>query len=140
MASVVECIYEGEMVCQARHLDSGDVVHSDSRHLSHPSYFSPTDYVAMGVLSCSLSIIGYYADAREIDVEGMRGKVTTTISQRPYRIASMVMDIYMQDKPYTDREKAGIERVVEACPAHRSIHPDVEQVYVFHWGSEAAKP
>ena len=39
----------------------------------------------------------------------------------------------MPDREYTDRQKAAIEHCAHSCPVHLSLHPDVEQVFVFNW-------
>lgn len=121
------------MMVTSVHGASGAVLHTDSRHLPQPAQFSPTDLVAAGLLSCMLSIIAAYAGARGGNVEGMYGTVETTITQRPYRIQRLAVDIFMPAQPYTAKLQAGIERTVLACPIHRSLHPDVEQLVHFHW-------
>lgn len=39
----------------------------------------------------------------------------------------------MPDRPYTEKQKASIERAAHTCPVHLSLHPDMEQVFIFNW-------
>ena len=39
----------------------------------------------------------------------------------------------MPDREYTDRQKAAIEHCAHTCPVHLSLHPDVEQEFIFRW-------
>ena len=39
----------------------------------------------------------------------------------------------MPDRDYTDRQKAALEHCAHTCPVHLSLHPDVEQQFVFRW-------
>ena len=48
-------------------------------------------------------------------------------------ISTLEVVFTMPDREYTDKQKTMIERAAHTCPVHLSLHPDVEQVFTFHW-------
>ena len=55
------------------------------------------------------------------------------MSANPRRIGKLEVVFTMPDREYTDKQKTMIERAAHTCPVHLSLHPDVEQVFTFHW-------
>ena len=80
-----------------------------------------------------LTIIGIYGKMHDVDVTGTSIEVTKTMSANPRRIGKLEVVFTMPDREYTDKQKTMIERAAHTCPVHLSLHPDVEQVFTFHW-------
>lgn len=95
--------------------------------------FSPTDLCATALASCAMTIIGIYGKMHDVDVTGTSIEVTKTMSANPRRIGKLEVVFTMPDREYTDKQKTMIERAAHTCPVHLSLHPDVEQVFTFHW-------
>ena len=74
-----------------------------------------------------------YGKIHDVDVTGATIEVTKTMSANPRRIGKIEVAFNMPDREYTDKQKAMIERAAHTCPVHLSLHPDVEQVFTFHW-------
>ena len=53
--------------------------------------------------------------------------------REPRRIGKLEVVFTMPDREYTDKQKTMIERAAHTCPVHLSLHPNVEQVFTFHW-------
>jgi uncharacterized OsmC-like protein len=121
----VECTHEqnGSKIITDAPLDSGGKGES----------FSPTDLCAVALATCAMTTMGMYGDAHGCDVTGATVHVEKKMGTNPHRIVSIEVAFTFPDKEYTDRQKAGLERVARICPVHNSLHPDIEQNFSFKW-------
>ena len=95
--------------------------------------FPPTDLCSTALAACAMTIIGIYAKQHDVDVTGTEISITKVMSANPRRIGKIEVVFDMPDREYTDRQKAAIEHCAHSCPVHLSLHPDVEQEFVFRW-------
>ena len=51
----------------------------------------------------------------------------------PARLGRVEVVFHMPDRPFSAKDKTVLARVVQTCPVHHSLHPDVEQVFTFDW-------
>ena len=129
----IESIYEGELRCSSTHLPSGSGLITDAPVDNHGkgSAFSPTDLLATSLLTCVMTTMAIVAERNEIHLKGMRGSVfkhmTTTA---PRRIAKLEVELHMP-KSLNEDDRTRMEATAKGCPVHRSLHPDVEEVWVF---------
>ncbi len=129
--------YLGGLRVECTHLASGTTIITDAPTDNHGKgeAFSPTDLCATALAACAMTIIGLYAQKHGIDVEGTEISVTKTMNAAPRRLGKIEVVLDMPDKGYTDAQKAAMEHCAEVCPVHLSLHPDVEQAFVFNWKS-----
>ena len=127
--------YEGGLHCSMVHEPSGATLSTDAPvdNNGKGEGFSPTDLCATALASCAMTIIGIYGKMHDVDVTGTSIEVTKTMSANPRRIGKLEVVFTMPDREYTDKQKTMIERAAHTCPVHLSLHPDVEQVFTFHW-------
>ncbi|HWL50917.1 MAG TPA: OsmC family protein [Chthoniobacteraceae bacterium] len=123
----IEIEYTGELHCNAKHGPSGATVATDAPVDNHGrgESFSPTDLLATGLGACMATIMGIYASRHEIDLTGMRISVTKEMTQSaPRRIAKLTTTIHL---PAGIEKSDALERAALTCPAHQSLHPDIEK-------------
>ena len=122
-----ESTYRGGLGCSARHLDSGAELQTAAPvdNNGDGSSFSPTDLVGVALGTCILTTMalaarrdGYELGDATVDVE----KQMT--AQPPRRIGRLGCRITLPgglDEGQVQR----LRRAAEACPVHKSLHPDV---------------
>jgi uncharacterized OsmC-like protein len=135
MSATVSAKYLGELRVECTHRQSGAVIVTDAPTDNHGKgeAFSPTDLCAASLAACAMTIIGLYAQKHNLDVAGMEASITKVMTANPRRIQRVEIIVVMPDREYSDKEKASIERAAHSCPVHASLHPDLEQVFVFKW-------
>ena len=133
--ATITATYLGDLRVESVHVASGTRLITDAPvdNNGKGEGFSPTDLCATALASCAITIIGIYCKMHDVDVTGTSIEVTKTMSANPRRIGKLEVVFTMPDREYTDKQKTMIERAAHTCPVHLSLHPDVEQVFTFHW-------
>lgn len=133
--AAITVTYCGNLSMECLHAKSGTVIKTDAPVDNHGKgeAFSPTDLCVTSLATCAMTMIGIYADSRNIDVTGTTIEVTKTMSANPRRIARIELTFVMPDREFSDKEKIMIERAAHTCPVHLSLHENVEQVFTFEW-------
>ncbi len=97
--------------------------------------FSPTDLVAVALGSCALTLMGIAANRLNINIGNTRLTVVKQMASKPpRRISVLHLEIFC---PYvfTEEETQTLIQAVETCPVKQSLHPEISQEFVFHWGT-----
>jgi putative redox protein len=127
--------YKGELHCTITHEPSSSVIYTDAPkdHAGKGEAFSPTDLIAAALGSCIATVLGIYSRRKGWNLEGMRFEVTKEMMQEPERrIGRLLVQVWMpMGLPIEDRQAC--ERVASTCPVHRSLHPGIEILTMFHW-------
>lgn len=134
MTSKVE--YLGELRTEGKHLQSGNVIHTDAPKDNHGKgeAFSPTDLVATALASCMISIMGIVAlKEGATSIVGTTAEVTKIMYQEPRRIGEIHMKVTFPKNNYSEKEKQIYENAARTCPVAKSLHPDLKQVIEFIW-------
>lgn len=131
----MKATYLGGLRCECTHIASGATIITDAPvdNCGKGEAFSPTDLCTTSLAACCMTIIGIYAQKHDIDVTGAEISITKVMNADPRRVGKMEIVFDMPDRDYTDRQKAAIENCAHTCPVHLSLHPDVEQVFIFNW-------
>ena len=118
--------YLGGLACEAVHVDSGTALRTaapvDNR--GDGSSFSPTDLVGVALGTCILTTMAIAADRDGVDL----GDATVTVDKEmtaspPRRIARLACRITLPAS-LAEAQVEKLRRIAEACPVHRSLHPD----------------
>lgn len=128
--------YLGGLRVEAKHEQSGATLITDAPvdNNGQGRSFSPTDLCSMSLGACALTIMGIFADAHGLNIDGTTFEVTKTMStDAPRRIAKIEVTFSFPDKGYTDKDKKSLQRAAMTCPVHQSLGPNVEQVINFKW-------
>lgn len=141
MAVEVECVYEGDLQCRARHMPSGSeiVTEAPADNGGRGMRFSPTDLVAASLGTCMLTIMGLVAARRGLDIRGTRVKVAKEMASQPTRrIGSLRVEIEVPNgDELSVEDRMRLERGAMQCPVKFSLHPDVAVEVIWKWGSTA---
>jgi putative redox protein len=131
----IQISYQGQLRCQAVHGPSGTVLSTDAPvdNMGRGESFSPTDLVATGLGTCLMTIMGIVAQRHGLDLTGSTVRVTKEMtSAPPRRIARLTVDITVP-RSISEDDRRRLENAAHTCPAHRSLHPDIETPITFHW-------
>ena len=127
--------YLGKLRVESVHAQSGAKIVTDAPldNGGTGEAFSPTDLCVTALGACALTIMGKYGETHDCDITGASVHLEKKMGTNPRRIASIDVVFTFPDKEYTDRQKAGLEKAARTCPVHHSLHPDVEQKFIFKW-------
>ena len=96
------------------------------------SSFSPTDLVAVALGSCILTVLGIVAARHQINLEGTQFTAEKQMSNEPRRIGKIVLNFEMPAGLAPKKRKL-LEHSAHACPVSKSLHPDLEKEFRFHY-------
>ena len=132
----IQIAYEGQLRCNAVHVQSGTMLSTDAPKDNHGrgESFSPTDLVATALGACMLTIMGIVSNRHGIDLSGARVRVLKEMAQQPVRrIAKLTVEFTIPlDLPEDKRQL--LENAAHTCPVHKSLHPDIQVPVTFKWG------
>ena len=126
--SKISCSYLGDLKCEAKHLQSGNLITTDAPidHCGKGENFSPTDLLATSLGSCLLTIMSIKARSNGWELKNIYldiEKIMTKNKER--RIAQLKIDIYIPDD--LSKEKIDfIKNASEDCPVTRNLSESLE--------------
>ena len=126
--SKISCSYLGDLKCEAKHLQSGNLITTDAPidHCGKGENFSPTDLLATSLGSCLLTIMSIKARSNGWELKNIYldiEKIMTKNKER--RIAQLKIDIYIPDD--LSKEKIDfIKNASEDCPVTRNLSDSLE--------------
>ena len=132
----MDVVYEGELHCKAVHGPSGAVLTTDAPvdNQGRGASFSPTDLLATSLGVCMMTIWASGRSGKASILRGTRVQVTKEMAADPRRRVSRIGLHF--DLPSARSPRPGPGRgTARTCPVALSIHPDLEVVARFHWGS-----
>jgi len=80
-----------------------------------------------------MTIMGIAAEAREIDLTGMRAEVIKVMDGPPRHISAVRVAIYLPAKDYTPEQRKLLTKAAEACPVGRSLNERLVQEVELVW-------
>ena len=131
----IQLNYQGGLRCSATHVPSGNILSTDAPvdNNGKGESFSPTDLLATGLGACMATVMGIVAERKQISLDGLNVEVRKHMStDTPRRISKLEVDINMPlaaDHP----ERSLFEAAARGCPAHHSLHPDIEMIFNWTW-------
>jgi putative redox protein len=131
-----EIIYQGELRCQATHLQSGTIIETDapSDNKGKGEKFSPTDLLCVSLATCIVTTIAIKARDTQVNLNGSTLAVTKHMYTEPRRVGKIEIDIRLKaDIELDEKQKIIFERVGDNCPVKKSLHPDLEVVVQYIW-------
>lgn len=131
----VKTKYLGELRTEATHVRSGEKIITDAPidNQGKGEYFSPTDMLATALGSCMLTIMGISARTHGFNIDGTEIKITKVMGTAPRRVVEIIVELFFPTD-YTPKEKKIIELSAKECPVANSLHPDLKQTLIFHFG------
>lgn len=122
--------YLGELRAEATHLQSNTVILTDAPtdNQGKGAAFSPTDLVATGLAACMITTMGIKFGEREGELKGTTVEVTKVMYSNPRRIGEIQVKMVIPGNNFSEKDKQLLIHTAHACPAAKSLHPDIKQV------------
>ena len=132
----ISVTYEGDLRTAALHEESGAVIKTDAPKDNHGKgeLFSPTDLLGAALGTCVITVMGILASKLKIDLKGLRGVVEKEMALSPSRKVGRITIHIFCPSTFDPETTARLEKIATECPVHHSLHPDVRQELIFHWG------
>lgn len=129
--------YSGDLHCSAQHVGSKAIIETDAPkdNKGKGEKFSPTDLVAAAIGTCICTVIGIYAQSKNIDLKGMRAEIRKEMTKNPPRmIATLEVEIWIPIE-VSPEDRVKFEKIAQSCPVTASLHPSVALSVNFNWKS-----
>jgi len=111
---------EGMHFCT--HVESGQLMCDESSEIGK-AYPSAPELLMASLGSCIGSVLVYFADRRDLDLEGMSIDLDWKIAEDPHRIGAIDIAVSIPKKIPPAQAKA-LDRVAHACLIHNTLtHP-----------------
>lgn len=126
--------YLGNKRVEMQHAPSNSLIQTDAPvdNNGKGELFSPTDLVASALGTCMMTVMGIFAESRNIDLSGSHFHVKKIMTSNPRRIGEIKLAIHLpQNIEQESKEKLKI--IGDTCPVRFSINPEiiVETKYSF---------
>ncbi len=131
--------YEGNLRCLAVHGPSSQELITDAPVDNHGrgETFSPTDLVATALGSCLLTVMGIWAQARQLELKGTSVHVSKEMtSERPRRIARLPVKVTFPlsvSSAVDSATRLELQHIAENCPVRLSLSEKIECEMQFEW-------
>lgn len=137
MGVTVHTRYLGNLHTEAEHLQSGNKITTDAPvdNGGKGEYFSPTDMLAAALGSCSLTIMGKAAQVHGFNIDGTEVNISKIMGTDPRRVVEIVVEMTFPSD-YEPKVKKILELAAHECPVANSLHPDLKQTFIFHYGNK----
>ncbi|MES2122346.1 MAG: OsmC family protein [Chlamydiota bacterium] len=129
--------YEGNLSTRAVHGDNQAEIVTDAPKESQGlgRVFSPTDLVAVALASCVLTLMGIAANRFNIAIGKTRVVATKKMQAAPQRRISVLHLEIFCPHVFDDAITQALIQAIETCPVSKSLHPEISQEFIYHWGT-----
>ncbi len=134
--ATVKSEYVGQLSTKNIHVSSGAEIVTDAPvdNKGLGRTFSPTDLVATALFDCMLTTVAILSERKNINVDNTKAEITKIMSTTtPRKITEIKIDIFMNDKSFSQEDRKFIEEVAKKCPVSLALSPDIFQNITFHW-------
>ena len=111
--------YLGNLRSEFTHNESGVKINIDG----HGKSFSPVDLTAASLGACMLAMMGYTAESKGINLEGLSIEVDKVMADAPRRIGEFNIVVNFTQS-YNDKEKTLLQRAADTCPVKKTLSSD----------------
>ncbi len=121
--------YEGNLRCNAVHLQSGSPVETDAPtdNKGKGERFSPTDLVCTALGTCMITTMAIKVADKGIELKGTTVDVKKHMVANPRRISRIdVVVTYPAGLQLSEEDKVFLKEIGDNCPVMKSIHTDIE--------------
>ena len=120
--------YEGNLRCQATHLQSGTAIETDAPtdNKGKGERFSPTDLVCTALATCMITTMALKATDMGIELKGTTLAIKKHMESNPRRISKIDVTLtYPALINLSEKNFEILKRIGDHCPVVKSLHPDV---------------
>lgn len=135
MTKISEIIYEGNLRAVSTHLQSGVKITTDAPVDNHGrgEAFSPTDLVSTALGNCMITLMGITADSHNIELGNIKASIHKIMDSNPRRIKEIKVELKIEDKQFTDKQKKLLEYAALNCPVAKSLSDETTQTVSFEY-------
>jgi putative redox protein len=129
-------IYEGNLRCEATHLQSGTVIETDAPtdNRGKGERFSPTDTICVGLATCVMTTMALKATDMGIELKGTQIELTKHMKNDPRRIAQIDVTLkFPETLKLEEKDKVILQRIGDNCPVAKSLSSEVKQNIQYLW-------
>ena len=129
-------IYEGDLRCTARHLQSDSIIETDAPtdNRGKGERFSPTDLVCAALATCMITTMAIRAGDTGIDLKGTTINVKKYMAADPRRISKIDVTVTLPETlQASEKDISFLQKTGDNCPVIKSLHPDIEVNTTYHW-------
>lgn len=108
--------YLGNLRSEFTHNLSGTKLTVDG----HGQGFSPVDLTATSLAACMMAMMGYTAESKGINLEGLSIEVDKVMADAPRRIGEINVTVNFK-QVYSDKEKMLLQKSAETCPVKKTL-------------------
>ncbi len=132
--------YHGDFCCTVRDSVTGAEIRTrpESAGGDRAGRVSPTDLVGAALATCAMTVLGYAASHRKVDVTGARVDVDVRMTPDGHGIAGVDLVFHMPPGDYPGKVRKQLERAANVCPVHAALGPQIEQNISFVWPDRPA--
>lgn len=120
--------YEGNLRCNATHLQSGTQIETDAPtdNRGKGERFSPTDLVCTALATCMATTMAIKATDMNIELKGLSVDVQKHMENNPRRISKIDVKVtFAPSLVLEEKYRIILQRTGDNCPVVKSLHPDV---------------
>ena len=132
--SKITCSYLGDLKCEAKHLQSGNLITTDAPvdHCGKGENFSPTDLLATSLGSCLLTIMSIKARSNGWELKNIYLDIEKIMTKNEERkIEQLIIDIYIP-KNLTNEKIDLIKNASKDCPVTRNLSESLDLKINWH--------
>ncbi len=121
-------LYEGNLRCNAKHLQSNSVIETDAPtdNRGKGERFSPTDLVCTALATCMITTMAMKATDMGIELKDSIVDIKKYMASDPRRISKIDAVVTLPKTLGLDeKDKTILQRTGDNCPVIKSLHPDV---------------
>ena len=129
-------LYEGNLRCNARHLQSNSVIESDAPtdNRGKGERFSPTDLVCTALGTCIVTTMAIKATDMGIELKDTTIDVKKYMSSDPRRVSKIDVTVnFPKNLTIEEKDKILLQRIGDNCPVIKSLHPDITINATYRW-------
>lgn len=128
-------IYQGELRCQATHLQSGTIIETDAPtdNRGKGEKFSPTDTLCVALATCIITTMALKASNMNIELKDTKIDVTKYMLKDPRRVGQIDVAIHFPALQLNEEQKNILETTGNNCPVAKSLHPDLKVNIEYNW-------
>ncbi len=132
--NTAEVKYLEKLSVETTHVKSGQrfITDAPTDNNGKGEAFSPTDLVATALANCMLTVMGIKANSWGKDLENSTAAVQKVMENAPRRISEIHVQLSLSGD-FSAAEKETLEKVANACPVAKSLHPDLKQNISISW-------
>ena len=95
--------------------------------------FSPTDLVSTALGNCMITLMGITANTHNIELGKIDASIHKLMGDSPRRIKEIIVELNIEDKNYSDKQKHLLEFAAINCPVAKSLSADLVQTVSFNY-------